>query len=218
MKRGENMSDEKRFHRLLIVHIVITAAFTIFVASMGRKPENHALADVMPMLLAFFVIRLFTDKYKKLLPLAIGLVWGGIRYLQYAGMFGIFGADENSFAGQILNTEVYFSDVIACAVGVFMLYLFLNYEGYERNEIKKRSLANVSDGILFLAVIFAPPLGLVLLFLKGFDVQNTKGKHSTVGSTISLVFLQAMLFMFCVLMLQMQIAVIEDRFRLQLQK
>lgn len=213
MKRGENMSDEKRFHRLLVIHIIITITFTVLLSLIGDEPEHRALVDVMPMLLAFFVIRLFTDKYKKLLPLAIGLVWGGIRYLQYSKITAMLGADSNSFLGQLLNGDVYGSDVFACIVGVFMLYLFLNYEGYERNEIKRRSLTNVSNEILLLAVLCALPLGLLLLLLKALDTHNSKGKHSTAGSTVALLFLQAMAFGFCVMMIQAQMTVIADRFR-----
>lgn len=205
------MSDEKRFHKLVIVHIIITTAFGILVFSIGKEPEIHALVDVLPMLLAFFAIRLFTDRYKKLLPLAIGLVWGGIRYLQYTKTFALLGADESSFVGQLLNGEVYGSDVLACIVGMVMLYLFLNYEGYERNEVKKRPLANVSDGVLFLSLIFALPLGILLLFLKGLDAQNSKGRHNTVGSTISLLFLQLMAYGLCVVMINAQMMVIADR-------
>lgn len=208
------MSKEYEHMRKIIeVHIVITVIFGILIILSKKEAAIHAAADTLPMMLGYYIIRLYTDNYRKVLPLGVGLAWGGVRWIQLLIGKPLFGAESGSFMGALSQfTTSYPMDIIACFVGLFMMYLFVDFERYERGEVYSK-MSKMSDVVIVLAVIFCFPLGIPLFLLKCMDVKDKNGKRNTVGSTIGLVFLLGCAFALAFIMMQVQIGVNADRLR-----
>lgn len=208
------MSKEYEHMRNIIkVHILLTTVFGILIFIHNDEATVHAAIDTLPMMLGYYIIRLYTDNYRKVLPLGIGLVWGLVRYIQLLMDKPLFGADNGSFIGEIMPyTSVYPMDIIACFVGVFMMYLFVDFERYERGEVSSK-MSNISNTIVLLAVLFCAPLGILLFMLKCMDVKDKNGNRNTIGSTIALLFLLGMALLLATTMVQIQIGVNASRFR-----
>lgn len=116
--------------------IIYSAAFAalliaeILIGLLAKGALRNSGGDVLAVIAIYFLIRIFTDKFPKTLPLMIFAFACFVEWLQSMDICGILGIDNRSLLAIIMGTNGNFFDICCYFMGVLMIYTYMHFEKY----------------------------------------------------------------------------------------
>lgn len=103
---------------------------------------RNSFGDILVMPTLYFLIRIFTDKLRRTLPLILFVFACFVELMQGLHICDILGIPQGSILRIIIGTTALWSDILCYAAGMIVIYAIMNIEylvqGGLENDKRKR--------------------------------------------------------------------------------
>lgn len=118
---GETAMNRK-FSALMFILFLITE---ILIGLYAHGWIRYYGGDILIMPAMYFLVRIFTDKFQKSLPLILFLFACFVEFLQYLDICGILGINKKSLLAVIIGTSGTWNDIPCYMAGTLFIYIII---------------------------------------------------------------------------------------------
>lgn len=108
-----------------VILFFILLIILILIAKYAHGWLRFSFGDVLVMPALYYLVRIFTGKFHKTMPLMLFAFACLVELLQYFDICGILGIPQGSILRIIIGTTGMWSDVWCYAAGTVMIYLLI---------------------------------------------------------------------------------------------
>lgn len=126
---GDSMSVRWKYAVAFICLLLIEIIIALYVDDLWVRPY---IGDVLVVILLYTLIRSFTEKPKRYLPIYLFLFASGIELLQYFKWVTFLGLQENHVLATIMGTTFDIKDIGCYAIGTLLLMVWEKYRSSKR--------------------------------------------------------------------------------------
>lgn len=126
------MMNNRIFRSAAAFSALFIAEFLIALYAHGWL--RFSFGDILIMPTMYYFVRIFTDKFKKSLPLILFIFACFVEFLQSIHICDILGIPEGNPLRVIIGTTALSSDILcyACGSAIIYLILFINFHSERR--------------------------------------------------------------------------------------
>lgn len=114
------MNRKKSF--LMFIIFLITE---IFIGMYTHGWIRYYGGDILIMPAMYFLVRIFTEKLRKSLPLILFVFACFVEFLQYLDICGILGINKKSLLAVIIGTSGTWNDIPCYMTGTLLIYIII---------------------------------------------------------------------------------------------
>ena len=114
------MNRKKSF--LMFIIFLITE---IFIGMYAHGWIRYYGGDILIMPAMYFLVRIFTEKLRKSLPLIVVVFACFVEFLQYLDICGILGINKKSLLAVIIGTSGTWNDIPCYMTGTLLIYIII---------------------------------------------------------------------------------------------
>lgn len=111
----------------LLIFIIFLIA-EIFIGMYAHGWIRYYGGDILIMPAMYFLVRIFTEKWRKSLPLILFVFACFVEFLQYLDICGILGIDKKSLLAVIIGTSGTWKDVPCYLAGTLLIYIIIFFK------------------------------------------------------------------------------------------
>lgn len=119
------MSSVKGRRLFSIIAFLIFLMVEILIGKYASGWLRNSFGDVIVILLLYSLVRIFTDRLERTLPLVLFGFACFVELMQYFDICGILGIPKDSLLAVIIGTTGLWGDVLCYGAGALLLYVWL---------------------------------------------------------------------------------------------
>lgn len=117
---------KKKLYPVLAFIICLTGLIYIGIYASGWL--RNSFGDILVIVAIYYFVRIFTDKFRRMLPLMLFAFACFVEFLQSIDLCGILGIPKDSLLAIIIGTTGLWSDILCYAAGTIAVYTIINVE------------------------------------------------------------------------------------------
>lgn len=118
---GEVMMNRKKYLVMFMIFLITE----IFIGMYAHGWLRYYGGDILIMPAMYFFVRIFTEKFNRLLPLILFVFACSVEFLQYLDICGILGIDKKSLLAVIIGTSGTWNDIPCYLAGTLLIYIII---------------------------------------------------------------------------------------------
>ncbi len=108
-----------------VLMFLVFLIIEIFIGLYSHGWIRYYGGDILVMPAMYFLVRIFTDKLKKSLPVILFLFACFVEFLQYLDICGILGINKKSLLAVIIGTSGTLNDIPCYMAGTLLIYIII---------------------------------------------------------------------------------------------
>lgn len=131
-KKVNSMKKKRRIYFSIAFAAILLSEILIGMYASGWI--RNSFGDILVMPAMYFLIRSFTDKFKKTLPYILFIFACTVEFLQYLDICGILGIRKGSLLSVIIGTHGCFGDILCYGAGTIIICIISHLERRHKND------------------------------------------------------------------------------------
>lgn len=152
--------------------VLLTAE--ILIGLLAEEVLRNSGGDVLVVIVIYFLIRIFTDRFSRTLPLMVFAFACFVELLQSMDICGLLGIDKHSLLAVIIGTNGNFLDICCYFFGMLMIYTYMHFEKYLLFSPQKHKKY----------MLFGPLILIVMIFLEILISEWSANKYNVWSDTV----------------------------------
>ena len=115
------MMSKKKYFLFFMIFLFIE----ILIGMYAKGWVRYYGGDILVMPAMYFLVRTFTKKLYRTLPLILFIFAGFVEFLQYLDICGILGINKKSLLAVIIGTNGTWNDIPCYLAGMLLIYIMM---------------------------------------------------------------------------------------------
>ena len=128
------MSKATRIYYLVLSAVLL--GVEIYIGAFTHGWVRDSLGDILVIPLIYCLVRIFTVKLPRLMPVLMCCVGFAAETAQYFKLYEFLGFEKGSLGAIILGTGFSWSDMLCYAAGMLLIYLGMLVRGFLQQNRK----------------------------------------------------------------------------------